>query len=121
MRDPLATTYNDASVLENFHISEAFKVLYDERTNILDGLSVDEMRLFRQFIIKVLYSIVYAVGRPPRGCSPPAKNFILSVGCSHFPRILVASVQNGTAAKPGVSCRAARKGGPGAVRYTCPR
>lgn len=49
----MATTYNDASVLENFHISEAFKVLYDERTNILDGLSVDEMRLFRQFIIKV--------------------------------------------------------------------
>lgn len=49
----MATTYNDGSVLENFHISEAFKVLYEERTNILDGLSVDEMRHFRQFIIKV--------------------------------------------------------------------
>ena len=53
VRDPLATTYNDSSVLENFHISEAFKVLYEERTNILDGLGVDEMRHFRQFIIKV--------------------------------------------------------------------
>lgn len=53
MRDPLATTYNDGSVLENFHISEAFKVLYEEQTNILDGLSVDEMRHFRQLIIKV--------------------------------------------------------------------
>ncbi len=61
MRDPLATTYNDASVLENFHISEAFKVLYDERTNILDGLSVDEMRLFRQFIIKVPFVAVSCV------------------------------------------------------------
>lgn len=59
VRDPLATTYNDSSVLENFHISEAFKVLYEERTNILDGLGVDEMRHFRQFIIKVWCGMVW--------------------------------------------------------------
>eukprot|EP00752_Nemacystus_decipiens_P009675 g8644.t1 len=62
VRDPLATTYNDGSVLENFHISEAFKVLYEERTNILDGLGVDEMRHFRQFIIKIILATDLAHG-----------------------------------------------------------
>lgn len=53
VKDALATRYNDGSVLENFHISEAFKVLYDKETNILDGLSADDARHFRQLVIKV--------------------------------------------------------------------
>ena len=52
-KDSLAITYNDASVLENFHIAEAFKIIYDDRTDILSGLTIDDMRHFRQFVIKV--------------------------------------------------------------------
>ena len=52
-KDSLAITYNDASVLENFHVAEAFKIIYDDRTDILSGLTIDDMRIFRQFVIKV--------------------------------------------------------------------
>ncbi|CAN0544661.1 unnamed protein product, partial [Laminaria digitata] len=52
-KDRLAITYNDASVLENFHIAEAFKIIYDDRMDILTGLTIDDMRHFRQFVIKV--------------------------------------------------------------------
>ncbi|CAM9207410.1 unnamed protein product, partial [Scytosiphon promiscuus] len=62
VKDPLATTYNDGSVLENFHISEAFKLLYDERTDILDGLGAEEMRHFRQYIIKIILATDLAHG-----------------------------------------------------------
>ncbi|CAM9770567.1 unnamed protein product, partial [Ectocarpus fasciculatus] len=54
--------YNDGSVLENFHISEAFKVLYDEETNILDGLSADDARHFRQLVIKIILATDLAHG-----------------------------------------------------------
>ncbi|CAM9427493.1 unnamed protein product [Ectocarpus fasciculatus] len=62
IKDALATRYNDGSVLENFHISEAFKVLYDEETNILDGLSADDARHFRQLVIKIILATDLAHG-----------------------------------------------------------
>lgn len=36
--------YNDRSVLENFHISEAFKVMRKDESNIIQNLSRDEYR-----------------------------------------------------------------------------
>ncbi|CAN0152515.1 unnamed protein product [Ascophyllum nodosum] len=62
VRDNLAITYNDASVLENFHLSEAFKVLYDDHTNILGGLAADESRHFRQLLIKIILATDLAHG-----------------------------------------------------------
>ncbi|CAB1103813.1 unnamed protein product [Ectocarpus sp. CCAP 1310/34] len=62
VKDALATRYNDGSVLENFHISEAFKVLYHEETNILDGLSADDARHFRQLVIKIILATDLARG-----------------------------------------------------------
>jgi hypothetical protein len=35
----LALTYNDQSVLENFHLSEAFKVIKKPENNIFSGVS----------------------------------------------------------------------------------
>ena len=32
--DPLALTYNDASVLENFHAAEGFKMMLDQNFDI---------------------------------------------------------------------------------------
>ncbi|CAN0568295.1 unnamed protein product, partial [Ectocarpus sp. 12 AP-2014] len=62
VKDALATRYNDGSVLENFHISEAFKVLYNGDTNILDGLSADDARHFRQLVIKIILATDLAHG-----------------------------------------------------------
>lgn len=36
--------YNDRSVLENFHISEAFKVMRKDESNIIQNLSREEYR-----------------------------------------------------------------------------
>lgn len=36
--------YNDRSVLENYHISEAFKVMRKEESNIVVNLSREEYR-----------------------------------------------------------------------------
>ena len=44
-RSEISMLYNDRSVLENFHISEAFKVMRKEESNIVANLSREEYRL----------------------------------------------------------------------------
>lgn len=39
-----ALLYNDRAVLENFHVSAAFKVILEEDANILVNLSKEEYR-----------------------------------------------------------------------------
>ncbi|XP_017493741.1 PREDICTED: calcium/calmodulin-dependent 3',5'-cyclic nucleotide phosphodiesterase 1C-like, partial [Rhagoletis zephyria] len=46
--------YNDRSVLENFHISEAFKVMRKDEANIIQNLSREEYREFRTLIIEMV-------------------------------------------------------------------
>lgn len=43
-RSETAILYNDRAVLENFHISSAFKIILDEDANILQNLSKEEYR-----------------------------------------------------------------------------
>ena len=42
---PLSVTYNDQSVLENFHASEAFKVMLEDKYNILKDWGNDYLRV----------------------------------------------------------------------------
>ncbi len=48
----LALTYNDQSVLENFHISETFKTLVKKENNILENLKIEEYKIFRRRLIE---------------------------------------------------------------------
>lgn len=50
-RDEIAITYNDISVLENFHIATTFEILKQERYNIFKQLSTDEWKRVRKQMI----------------------------------------------------------------------
>jgi GAF domain-containing protein len=50
--DDLALVYNDRSVLENMHASKTFRLLQDEKCNVLSGLSKDEFKEVRQLIVE---------------------------------------------------------------------
>jgi 3'5'-cyclic nucleotide phosphodiesterase len=43
--DTLSVTYNDQSVLENFHASEAFRLLLDPKFNVLCNWEVEDLRV----------------------------------------------------------------------------
>ncbi|XP_052747238.1 dual specificity calcium/calmodulin-dependent 3',5'-cyclic nucleotide phosphodiesterase 1 isoform X4 [Bicyclus anynana] len=49
-----ALLYNDRAVLENHHISAAFRLIRDEDCNILQNLSRDEFREFRTLVIDMV-------------------------------------------------------------------
>ncbi|CAK1602762.1 unnamed protein product [Parnassius mnemosyne] len=49
-----ALLYNDRAVLENHHISSAFRLMRDEECNILQNLSRDEFREFRTLVIDMV-------------------------------------------------------------------
>ncbi|XP_044744067.1 calcium/calmodulin-dependent 3',5'-cyclic nucleotide phosphodiesterase 1-like isoform X3 [Chrysoperla carnea] len=49
-----ALLYNDRAVLENHHISAAFRVMKDDECNILQNLSRDEFREFRTLVIDMV-------------------------------------------------------------------
>nr|XP_027203774.1 calcium/calmodulin-dependent 3',5'-cyclic nucleotide phosphodiesterase 1A-like isoform X1 [Dermatophagoides pteronyssinus] len=50
----ISLLYNDRSVLENFHISEAFRVMRKDDANIVANLSREEYREFRSLIIEMV-------------------------------------------------------------------
>jgi hypothetical protein len=50
-RSVLAVRYNDISILENFHVAQAFKELQKESMNIFEKLRPEEYRLIRKIII----------------------------------------------------------------------
>ncbi|XP_072937105.1 dual specificity calcium/calmodulin-dependent 3',5'-cyclic nucleotide phosphodiesterase 1 isoform X2 [Epargyreus clarus] len=49
-----ALLYNDRAVLENHHISAAFRLMREEDCNILQNLSRDEFREFRTLVIDMV-------------------------------------------------------------------
>ena len=52
-KDDLAIKYNDISVLENYHVSEAFNIiLKNPKNNIFENLSEDDYKLCRKTIIE---------------------------------------------------------------------
>mmetsp|Transcript_40024 Transcript_40024/g.51577 ORF Transcript_40024/g.51577 Transcript_40024/m.51577 type:complete len:878 (+) Transcript_40024:28-2661(+) len=50
----MAVTYNDSSVLENFHCAEATRLMAQEKFNILSGVEKDIAKSFRSSFIKVI-------------------------------------------------------------------
>jgi hypothetical protein len=52
----IALRYNDASVLENFHVAETFKILQIEENNLLCRLKPEEWRLVRKRMIDCILS-----------------------------------------------------------------
>ena len=49
----IALTYNDISVLENMHISEAFKLMHaDNNCNLFEGFDKDKYKTFRKQMIQ---------------------------------------------------------------------
>ncbi|KAG9510483.1 Calcium/calmodulin-dependent 3',5'-cyclic nucleotide phosphodiesterase 1, partial [Fragariocoptes setiger] len=53
-RSETALVYNDRSVLENFHVSAAFRLLLEDDCNILANLSNDDYREFRSLVIDMV-------------------------------------------------------------------
>eukprot|EP01080_Neovahlkampfia_damariscottae_P012744 gene12744-6936_t len=55
-RDDLSLIYNDQSVLEMHHCRESFKILSDEKYNILSNLTNEENHEFRKIFIELVLS-----------------------------------------------------------------
>lgn len=53
-RSPWATLYNDISVLENHHVSTAFRIMEDENCNILSGFNHEEFLVVRKLMIDMV-------------------------------------------------------------------
>lgn len=54
--DPLALTYNDRSVLENYHAAEAFKLMQHAQYNLLRALDGKQQRELRTLVVKLILS-----------------------------------------------------------------
>lgn len=52
----LAVTYNDKSILENFHIAEAFRILQKSDCNILEHLRKEDFKTLRKRLIESILS-----------------------------------------------------------------
>ena len=59
-KSPLATMYNDRSVLENHHVSVGFSLLYEKSHNFLDKLSEEEHSMFRALVIDLVLATDFA-------------------------------------------------------------
>lgn len=53
-QDALALRYNDKSILENYHLAQAFLLLRDEKVNILEGLQGPQLAEFRSLCISLV-------------------------------------------------------------------
>ncbi|XP_012410755.1 dual specificity calcium/calmodulin-dependent 3',5'-cyclic nucleotide phosphodiesterase 1A isoform X2 [Trichechus manatus latirostris] len=55
-RSDVAILYNDRSVLENHHVSAAYRLMQEEEINILANLSKDDWRDLRNLVIEMVLS-----------------------------------------------------------------
>ncbi|XP_060033599.1 dual specificity calcium/calmodulin-dependent 3',5'-cyclic nucleotide phosphodiesterase 1A isoform X2 [Erinaceus europaeus] len=55
-RSDVAILYNDRSVLENHHVSAAYRLLQEEEMNVLANLSKDDWRDLRSLVIEMVLS-----------------------------------------------------------------
>ncbi|XP_029461785.1 calcium/calmodulin-dependent 3',5'-cyclic nucleotide phosphodiesterase 1A isoform X3 [Rhinatrema bivittatum] len=55
-RSDVAILYNDRSVLENHHVSAAYRIMQEEETNIFTNLSKDDWRDLRTLVIEMVLS-----------------------------------------------------------------
>eukprot|EP00002_Diphylleia_rotans_P032170 TRINITY_DN6736_c0_g1_i1.p1 TRINITY_DN6736_c0_g1~~TRINITY_DN6736_c0_g1_i1.p1 ORF type:complete len:863 (-),score=163.01 TRINITY_DN6736_c0_g1_i1:432-3020(-) len=54
IEDPIAITFNDSSVLENYHVSEAFKLMASEDCNILKNVPKETKKKIRRIAIDLV-------------------------------------------------------------------
>eukprot|EP00002_Diphylleia_rotans_P009073 TRINITY_DN1908_c0_g1_i4.p1 TRINITY_DN1908_c0_g1~~TRINITY_DN1908_c0_g1_i4.p1 ORF type:complete len:871 (+),score=139.30 TRINITY_DN1908_c0_g1_i4:274-2886(+) len=54
--DPIAISFNDISVLENYHVSEAFKLMAQDEYNILKNIPKDMRKKIRKLTIELVLS-----------------------------------------------------------------
>ena len=52
----LSITYNDQSILENFHVAETFKIIHNDEYNLFCNLSKEEFRHIRRRMINCILS-----------------------------------------------------------------
>ena len=56
-KNDIAIRYNDQSVLENFHISQAFNIIFKKKDcNIFDSMSIDDYKYCRKRMIQCVLS-----------------------------------------------------------------
>ncbi|XP_038645164.1 calcium/calmodulin-dependent 3',5'-cyclic nucleotide phosphodiesterase 1A isoform X2 [Scyliorhinus canicula] len=55
-RSGVAILYNDRSVLENYHVSAAYRLMQEEEMNIMCNLSKDDWRELRSLVIEMVLS-----------------------------------------------------------------
>nr|XP_019608407.1 PREDICTED: calcium/calmodulin-dependent 3',5'-cyclic nucleotide phosphodiesterase 1A isoform X2 [Rhinolophus sinicus] len=55
-RSDVAVLYNDRSVLENHHVSAAYRLMQEEEMNVLINLSKDDWRDLRNLVIEMVLS-----------------------------------------------------------------
>ncbi|KAM3850025.1 dual specificity calcium/calmodulin-dependent 3',5'-cyclic nucleotide phosphodiesterase 1A-like [Diretmus argenteus] len=55
-RSEVATLYNDRSVLENHHVSAAYRLMAEDDMNILANLNKDDWRELRALVIEMVMS-----------------------------------------------------------------
>ncbi|XP_032879707.1 calcium/calmodulin-dependent 3',5'-cyclic nucleotide phosphodiesterase 1A isoform X1 [Amblyraja radiata] len=55
-RSGVATLYNDRSVLENYHVSAAYRLMQEEEMNIMCNLTKDDWRDLRSLVIEMVLS-----------------------------------------------------------------
>lgn len=53
-KSDFALCYNDRAILENYHISAAFKLMLNDSCNIINDLSRDQYKEFRQLVIEIV-------------------------------------------------------------------
>lgn len=51
-KSEISFTYNDKSCLENFHISESFKILLKPNRNIFEKLDINDYKLMRKRVVE---------------------------------------------------------------------
>eukprot|EP00002_Diphylleia_rotans_P005239 TRINITY_DN1434_c0_g1_i4.p1 TRINITY_DN1434_c0_g1~~TRINITY_DN1434_c0_g1_i4.p1 ORF type:complete len:1076 (+),score=202.61 TRINITY_DN1434_c0_g1_i4:227-3454(+) len=56
VEDPLSIAFNDISVLENYHVSESFKLMSSESFNILQHVPKESKKRIRKLIIDLVLS-----------------------------------------------------------------
>eukprot|EP00899_Mesostigma_viride_P022760 jgi/Mesvir1/3669/Mv14961-RA.1 len=52
--DTLALRYNDLTVLENYHVAEAFLLMVEADLNIFEGLDEDDFKYLRRMVIEIV-------------------------------------------------------------------
>ena len=74
----LSLTYNDQSILENFHVAETFKIIHKEEYNLFCKLSKEEFRHIRRRMINCILATDMA-NHPKMSSELKNRTFVLNI------------------------------------------